>query len=132
VTDAVVELQPTGPVPDLTIILTNRPTELSGEVVDADDARVADYVVVAFAADRTRWLFAQRFVQLERPNQHGRFRIRGLAPGDFLVAAVEDVDETQWRNPEFLERLRPFAAPVTVKEAASPPLTLRLVAGERR
>ena len=82
---------------------------------------------MAFASDPSLWPFAPRFVQLERPNQDGRFRVRGLAPGEFLLAALEHVDGTEWRDPEFLARVRPFATPVTVREGVGPPLTLRLV-----
>jgi len=131
-TDALVEIDPSAPIADLTIILTNQPTELSGEVLGPDDERAMDYAVVAFASDRSRWPFAPRFVQLERPNQDGRFRIRGLAPGDYLLAAVEHVEETEWRDPEFLARLQPLATPVTVKDGARASITLRLVGEERR
>jgi protocatechuate 3,4-dioxygenase beta subunit len=132
ITDALLDLETAGSLPEVTIILTNHPTELSGEVLGPDDERISDYAVVAFASDQSRWAFAPRFIQVERPNQHGRFRIRGLAPGDYLLAAVESVDETEWRDPEFLSRLRPLATPVAVKEGASAPMTLLLIVGDRR
>jgi hypothetical protein len=131
-TDALLELQPGSPQPGITILLTKHPTEVSGAVVGPDAAPIADYAVVAFASDPSLWPFAPRFVQLERPNQHGEFRFRGLAPGEFLLAAVPYVDATEWRDPEFLERLRPLATPVLVREDTSRPITLRLIAEDPR
>ena len=132
ITDALLDLKPAGPVPDLIVTLTNQPTEVSGEVIGPEGERVSDYAVVGSASDPSRWPFAPRFVQLERPNQEGRFRVRGLAPGDYLLAALAHVEETEWRDPEFLARLQPVATPVTVKDGARASITLRLVGEERR
>ena len=129
-TDALLEFRPTGVQPEITVHLTKHPTEVSGEVVGPDDTLVSDYAVVALASDPSLWPFAPRFVQLERPNQHGRFRVRGLAPGEFLLAAVQSVDGTEWRDPEFLARVRPLATPITVREGEDPSLTLRLIRGD--
>ena len=52
-----------------------------------------------------------------RPNQNGRFAIEGLVAGEYLVVAVDDVDETQWLNADYLDRFRQRATRVTIGDS---------------
>jgi hypothetical protein len=38
-----------------------------------------------------------------------------LPPGEYLVAAVEWVEEGQWLDPQFLQRLRPLASKLVLE-----------------
>ena len=51
----------------------------------------------------------------------------GLPPGDYLAAAVEWVEEGQWLNPQFLQRLRPLASKVVLEPGQTASVQLKLV-----
>jgi hypothetical protein len=72
--------------------------------------------VIAFSEDPNRWTFATRFIRSARPNQDGRYTLRGLPPHDYLVAAVKDMEVGQAQDPEFLESLRTRAIRVSLSE----------------
>ena len=71
------------------IMLTQRATEVSGTVQDARARPVTDFVVVAFMPDSSKWGFMSRHVRMVRPNQDGRFSIKGLPPDDYLLIALD-------------------------------------------
>ena len=114
-------------VGDLQVVFDDKPTTLSGSVADPSGAAVSDYTVIVFSADEGRWVPESRFIAAERPDQTGRVRIAGLPPGDYLVAAVEWVEEGQWLDPEFLRRLRPLAAKAVLEAGQSAAVELTLV-----
>jgi hypothetical protein len=109
----------------LQIVLTDRGATLEGDVRGATGAPTTDGSVILFAADASKWYDGSRFVRVTRPDQRGRYRIRGLLPGDYLAVALDYVDDGLWNDPEYLESLRRQAQKVTL--AASPaslPLTV--------
>jgi len=59
-----------------------------------------------------------------RPNQQGRFAIRGLPPETYGVVAVPNQLGTEWQDPEYLEGLRALAEQVTLGEGEAKTLTL--------
>jgi protocatechuate 3,4-dioxygenase beta subunit len=98
----------------ITIVLDDTPTRLEGTVADASGARVEDYTVIAFSPDKSRWGTETRFVQAGRPDHAGRFRLTGLPPGEYLVAAVDYVETGQWLDPAYLASLVRIAVLVTL------------------
>jgi hypothetical protein len=108
---------------DVEIVMTNRVTELTGVVLDARSNPVADYVLLAFSSDPERWYSGSRYLRRSAPDAAGAFRLRGLPPGDYFVAAVArprataDPDgDDSWQDPEWLESMAPRAARVTLAE----------------
>jgi hypothetical protein len=83
-------------------------------------------VVVAFAADSRKWGPHTRFIRSVRPDQSGNFKLAGLPPEDYLVAALEYLEPGDEGDPDLLERLRPAAIPVSIREGASKTLALKL------
>jgi uncharacterized protein (DUF2141 family) len=109
-------------VSDAVITLTDRVTEVSGRLVDANGAPVPDFTVIIFPADAALWPLGQpRRIQGVRPAQDGRFTFRNLAPGAYLIGAADDADRSDWLDPEFLKTL-----------AASGALKLTVAEGERK
>jgi hypothetical protein len=51
-----------------------------------------------------------------RSDQTGAFHVRSLPPGDYLLIAVDDVEQGEWFDPAFLEKLRPAAKRVSLTE----------------
>jgi hypothetical protein len=109
VLDAGLEVGAGTAIPDLTITLTDRPTELSGIVQGRSGQPTSDYVVIVFAEDASRWTWQSRWIQAVRPGTNGRYVMTGLPPGRYRLSAVWDVDANEWFDPEFLKQLLPFS-----------------------
>ena len=89
ITDKAVELRNGEQMSGVQVIVTNRVTRISGTLTDDKDAPTPDGTVVIFSSDSAKWYDGSRFVRGTRPDQKGRYQIRGLPPGEYLVAAVE-------------------------------------------
>ena len=64
---------------------------------------------------------------MQRPDQQGEFQIKGLPPGDYLIIAVDYVQDGMWNDPEYLESIRRHAERMTLKEGESRSISLKLV-----
>jgi hypothetical protein len=111
---------------NVVVTFTDRPTELSGTLQAGNNEPTADYFIVVFAADRALWLPSARRNVVARPATSGRYAVRNLPPGDYLVVAVTDVEQGDWWDPAFLERLAPVAVKITLSEAERKTLDLKI------
>jgi carboxypeptidase family protein len=100
-------------VDDAVVTFTDRATELSGTMKDAQGNPAVDHFIVAFSTDRATWFFNSRRVAAVRPDAQGRYSIRNLPPGDYRVVSAE-LDQGDWFDPAVLERLLPSAAAITL------------------
>ncbi len=89
VTDRTIDFGTDGELAGIQVVLTQRQTTLSGSVLDPSGNVLKDYVVVVFAEDNVHWVPQTRFIRTGRPDQDGRFTIRGLPPERYLAVAVE-------------------------------------------
>lgn len=127
VTDRGIELVSGGTVKDVEILMTNRVQVVTGLVTNARGEIATDVTVFAFAQDRGRWLTAPRYAAIGRPDQHGRYSLRTLPPGDYYAVAVEHLDPNRGRgDPEYLEELSRGAVRFTLGEADAKTLDLKL------
>ena len=109
------------------VVFTQKATEISGRVTDAAGRDVTNYVAVAFSEDQQRWTPLTRAIASVRPDQQGRFSVRGLPPGRYLVAAVDYLPSGQERDPKTLEHLRSRATAVALAEGGAQNLTLTVI-----
>jgi protocatechuate 3,4-dioxygenase beta subunit len=109
----------------LTITFTDRTTELTGSVQDAAGKAAPDYFLVAFPEDRDLWGAPRRAAQA-RPASDGRFTMRTLRPGRYLLAAVTSLEPAGLTDPEFLETLVAGAIRVTLMEGESTVQNIRV------
>ena len=87
-------------------MLTDRVSEVNGTATLRNQEATV-YTVVVFAEDPALWTFPTRYLRTARADTQGRFMLRGLPGGTpYLVAAVDYVEDGEWQDPEFLERLR--------------------------
>ena len=87
---------------------------------------LTDFTVIAFLIDESRWGPKSRHVQASRPDQNARYQIRGSPAGEYLLAAVEVVEQGEWYDPRFLQRLRPGALRVSLAAGEVTELNLAL------
>ena len=106
VTDVPFDFKPGTTSTGLVVTLTDRLTEITGNVRDARGQPIADYVMVVFSEDAKLWGAQSRHVQTTRPNQNGTFSIKGLPPGRYLAAVVPSLENGMQNDPAVLEQLR--------------------------
>jgi protocatechuate 3,4-dioxygenase beta subunit len=128
ITDTSIDVRSGEPLHGVQIVLTNHIATIAGDLSDEAGAPLADGTVVVFSADRARWFDGTRFVRAVRPDQHGRYQITGLLPGDYLLAAVDYVEEGGWNEADFLESLRERAQKVAIAEGQTLTIPLKLAA----
>jgi protocatechuate 3,4-dioxygenase beta subunit len=116
-------------VADLAVTMSNQTQELSGTLTDAQSMPATDYTVIVFAEEKQFWTPQARRIQSSRPGTDGRFIVRNLPPGNYLVAAVTDVEPGEWFDPAFLEQLRPASERVSLVPGDKKVQDLRLGGG---
>jgi hypothetical protein len=124
VTDQPVDLKPGQNVDNVMIVLTDRSTDVSGTVRDNKNAPAGAITVIVFSSDQQYWRSQSRRIQAARTDATGAYRFRGLPAGDYLILAVDDVEQGEWFDPAYLEQLRPRAKPMTISEGEKKTLDL--------
>jgi protocatechuate 3,4-dioxygenase beta subunit len=99
-----------------TIVLTDRVSEISGTITDDRGAPVPDYTVLAFPEDARLWGPQSRHIMTTRPDQNGRFQIRGLPAGRYYLVAIDPTNQGEWFEPAFLEQHREASGRLTLAE----------------
>lgn len=128
VTDELVDLRPGETAGRVTVVVTDKTTTITGAVVDERGGPLTDFTVIAFSADSNLWRPMSRFIQAVRPDKDGIYTIRGLPPGEYLLRALDDVDQDEWYDPELLQQLRAGASRVLLQEGDTESLVLKVVA----
>jgi hypothetical protein len=115
-----------GDVRDAVLTLTSRVTELSGELQDASGRPASDYHIVVFPSAREAWLAGSARLRTTRPGTNGSYLFKGLPPGDYLIAALTDVEPDEWQDPAFLEQLIAGAVRITIGEGEKKTQDIRI------
>ena len=103
-----------------------RNVDVSGLVLDEDGDLRTDLTVIAFPIDSSLWLPLARQILASRPDQNTRYQIRGLPPGDYWLVAVDVVQDGEWYDPRFLQRVRSGGGRVTIREGDITSLNLTI------
>ena len=115
--------------PDITravITLTDRAAEVSGRLIDASSQPVTRYSIVLFTQTRSLWMRGSRRIMSARPATDGTFTLEGLPAGDYAIAAVEDLDDADLGDPDFLARLLAGSVKVTLADGERKKQDLRI------
>jgi hypothetical protein len=127
ITDDGYEFKPGQNLTGIEILLSDRATTLAGTVQDDSERPIGDYTVVAFATDSAKWGYRTRFVRSARPDQNGKFLIKGLPPGAYHVVAVEYLEPGEETDPARLENWRRTGSSVTLDDGEARSIALRLL-----
>jgi hypothetical protein len=112
---------------DAQVLITNRVPVITGRVTSNGRAAPGAAVLV-FPEDAARWTSPARYVRTVRGDAQGRFTVSGL-PGDtrYLAIALEYVDDTEARDPDFLEHMKNLATPFALRDDERRDLSLGLI-----
>jgi hypothetical protein len=116
VSDLPIELKAGQNVDNVTVVLTDRTTELSGTVRDGKGTGLSALTVIAFSTEEQHWRPQSRRIATARTDQSGAFKLRNVPPGDYYLVAVDDVDQGEWFDPAFLEKVRSGATKISISE----------------
>jgi len=86
-----------------------------------------DATVLIFPGDADKWFETARTIRAARPDQQGRWQVKGLPAGEYLAIALDYVEDGAWNDPEYLESLRRDAQKVALAEGGSESMALKLV-----
>ena len=108
------------------IRFTDLQTEISGDLLDTTGKPAPDYQIILYPADQKYWLPGTRRIQSVRPGADGHFRFQYLAPGDYMIAAVTDVEPGEWFDAKFLAQLVAASTKIQVAEGEKKTQSLRI------
>lgn len=116
----------TAHVSNARIVFSDQHSEVSGMLQTPAGVAAPEYSILIFSADRKHWVAGARRTRTAKPGSDGRYTLTDLPAGDYLVAALEDVDQTQLDDPAFLERVAASAVKTTVRDGGKVQLDLRI------
>ncbi len=130
-TDSAFDFGASGTFRDIEVVVSGAGAVLGGRVSDERAAPVRDYTVAVFPTDRSKWTFLSRWLKASRSSPDGAFRLTGLVPGDYWVAAVDRLDGNDvagdLQSPDILDALASRAVRITLGEGQAQTVALRLI-----
>jgi protocatechuate 3,4-dioxygenase beta subunit len=115
-------------VEGMVLVLTDRPTQLSGTVRTAQGQGDGQADVIVFPADHDRWKqygVTPRRARSVRATKTGAYSIQGLPAGDYYLVAVDSTSSREWQDPKFLETAARVATRVTLVDGDKKTLDLK-------
>ncbi len=113
----------------IVVTLTQRPSELSGRVLDGASQPFSAYPLVVFSANRAHWGPGSRRTHAVQPAVDGSYVIAGLPAGDYYLAAVTEVETRELGSAAFLESLIGASLKVTLGDGERKTQDVRLAGG---
>jgi hypothetical protein len=111
--DAGLTVLPNQHVLDALVTFTDRLAQISG-TVRTTGGSAADYTAVLFPADERLWIPQSRRIQSTRAGADGAYSFRGVPAGTYRLAVTDDVENGEWFDPAFLQRLAASALNVSI------------------
>ena len=116
VIDTPIEVRSGQKLSNVTLVFTDRLSEVNGTLTNERGGPVTEYTILAFPTDSSLWRPQARQIMTARPDQNGKYQMRGLPPGDYLITAIDPAEPGEWFEPAFLDQQRGGAARLTLGE----------------
>jgi len=127
--DGGIDLNGGSGITGLVVTLTNRPSEVSGRVLDGASQPFSAFPLVIFSVDRNHWGAGSRRVQHVQPATNGSYLFAGLPAGQYYLAALTELDPKELVSAPFLESLVGSAITVTLADGERKTQDVRLSGG---
>ncbi len=100
---------------DVTLVLTDKVTEIGGVVNDGRGTPLESAVLIV-PEDLPPGVSPQRFQRLLRSDREGKFSVRGMPPGRYVAIAATTIDVAQQYDPTTAQRVRQRGHSFSVRE----------------
>jgi hypothetical protein len=128
--DLAFEVVPGQNVSDVVITFTDKTSELSGTLLDANGKPTPEFSILLFPTDKGMWSNRSRRLRSpSRPGADGKFKFTNVLPGDYYLAALTDFEPQDVYKPEFLEQVAPIALKITIGEGEKKVQDLKIGGG---
>src|SRR4051794_10035471 len=101
---------------NVTVVFTDKQSEINGTLTTENGTPVPEFTILAFPVDSSLWRAQSRHIMTARPDQTGKYKIRGLPPGDYYLATVDPSQQGEWFEPAYLDEHRAGAVRVVLSE----------------
>ena len=127
VTDRGIEFTPGRSYEGIQVIFSQKTTDLSGLVTDERGRPVLDATVVIFPSNKDLWTYTSRYMRALRPDTNGRYNTKSMPPlDDYLIIAVQNLEQGQGADPEFLTRALEEAKRFSLNEGETKAVDIKL------
>jgi hypothetical protein len=127
ITDIAFDVESGQMMRDVRLTIANEATEVSGVVRDGNGRAAAGALVLILSPSQQFWSRMSRRYGVQRAGADGRYRIRGLPPGEYRALATADIDESEATKRDLLRELATQAVPLTLRARERRTLDLTLV-----
>jgi protocatechuate 3,4-dioxygenase beta subunit len=124
--DAPIEIRGGRTIDGARVVLSSRFPTVTGRITD-EKGNPAEGTVLLFPREASKWLQAAGTLRTARPDQSGTVRFETVRPGDYLMIALDYVEQWQVNDPEFLEELRGRAASLKLDEGEAEAIALKVI-----
>jgi hypothetical protein len=113
-TDVPVDLRNGQTLANVVVTFTDKIAQIAGTLTNGQGVPMTEYTVLAFPIDTSLWRPQARQIMTARPDQTGKYTIRGLPPGEYYVATVDPAEQGEWFEPTYLDEHRTGAMRVVL------------------
>lgn len=106
------------------IVVSDRVTDVAGTVTDARGTPRSEFVAVFLPASVSDGVLPTRYVRTARASGQGQFHVRGLPGGNYLVVAVESLEDGREWDPAFQAWAREHGTAVRLEGGQQTTVTL--------
>ncbi|MGE5836431.1 MAG: carboxypeptidase regulatory-like domain-containing protein [Acidobacteriota bacterium] len=129
VTDQPLEIRPREEPPEIVITFTDKVTEITGTLLDPAGRPTSGLSIIVVPVNREFWNMNSRRIRPVTPASDGKFKLAGLPPGEYYMAAVTDYEYTDLYDASFLEQLTAAAFKITLGEGEKKVQDIRMGGG---
>jgi hypothetical protein len=111
---------------NVTVVFSDVVTELNGTLQSSAGQLTTDYDVILLPADRALWRPKSRRILSTRPSTDGRFVFSNVPAGEYVLAAMDDLDPLDLLDPAFLGQIAPSGIKVAIAEGETKTQNIRI------
>jgi hypothetical protein len=124
--DGTIDVHPGEMIEGITVVFSDQQTDLAGALTTAAGKPAAGYQVVVFPVDHRWWTAGSRRIASAPLDANGRYDVRGLPPGDYLLAAVRAFESRDLADGSWLDQVSRLAIRITLAEGEHRQQDLRI------
>lgn len=120
ITDRPIDVMPETLPKEVVVTISDKWQNVSGKLMQASGAPATDYTVVVFPSDKNYWFTGSRRILIAKPDSTGQFTLGGagmisLPAGEYMLAAVTELDRDEQFDPALLASLLTAAVPLSIQ-----------------